>query len=312
MKIAIFNGFKFHYETFGVFLYTLQKCGHTVTVFTNRGFETGWFGFYYNFFGDFFSTKFYTDFTEEEFNNHDFVIVTTDDDGHFNEHFLTLPGGRNKVLAYDHHHTLRRPAIKHHVGTRPFTSVGRPELPYMYACYPITSFSEKLECFTKNEKIIITLIGGPANIDKYFNYLKVNNDLSNVKFYFIRRWITDEIRKTLDSFDINYECLIGIDTQHMFDILKHSQYVMFTDDGEHTFNSSSGAIGLALSTGCTMLMPRVYNTDYKFKNAIYFEDCPVLVKEPSLDVIFKERDEIINDSINTLNTFLLGASSEST
>lgn len=311
MKFAIFNGFNFHYETIGVFLYTLQQCGHEVTVFTNRGFETGWFDFYKSYFGDFFKDKFYLAFTEEEFIKHDFVIVTTDDDKNFNDNYLVLPGGRNKVLAYDHYKENRRPSIKYHVGTRPFTSAGRPELPYMYACYPIISFDEKLECCLKNDKITVTLVGGPTSLDKYVGLLRKNNDMSKIKFYFIRRWITDEIRDNIKSLGIDYECLVSIDTRAMLTILKSTQYMMFTDDIEHTYNSSSGSIGLALSTGCTMIMPREYNTDYKFKNAIYFEDCPRLLNKPDLDVIFNERDQIIQNNINTINKFLLSSSSES-
>jgi hypothetical protein len=208
------------------------------------------------------------------------------------------------VLCYDHFKGLRRFAVRHHVGTRPFITGGRPELPYVLPCYPFVSKEEKLDTLSKEDTINITLIGGIDNIDKYIGYLRKNNDLSTMKFTFIRRWIDDDRRKLLESLGVKYELIVYMETEPMFEILKRTHYTLFTDDAEHTFNSSSGLIGLSLTTGCTMLMPKLYNTDYKFKSAMCFEDEPELKRIPDLDSVFTEQAEILEHNRKNLDDFV--------
>lgn len=304
MKFAIFNGFDFHYETFGVFLFYIFSKGHDVTVFSPQGYESGWFNFYRKLYGDFFVVKDPLEFTVEAFLEHDFTIITTDDDPRFNEELMKLPGAVDKVLCYDHHKALRRPSVKWHVGTRPFITGGRPELPFVIPCYPLFSKEQKAVSLAEEEFINVTLVGGVDNFDTYIDYLRPNNDFSKIKFYFVRRWTDDEKRARIASLGINHEILVYIDTSDLFDLLRRTHYTVFTDEAEHMFNSSSGAIGLTFSTGCTMLMSRAYNTDYMFKNVLYFDDYPTLTRTPDLDVVYSQQSEILTQNRKTLDAFV--------
>lgn len=304
MRFAIFNGFGFHYETFGVFLHYIKSNSHDVTIFSENTYESGWFNFYRKLYGDWLVVRHSNEFNENHFQSHDFVIITTDDDWHFLDAWMFLPDARNKVLCYDHYKGLRREIVAHHVGTRPFITGGRPNLPYVIPCYPLFTKEQKREALATESTINVTLIGGIDNIDRYIGFLKKSNDLSRVKFTFVRRWIDDARRKVLESLGVNYELIVYMETAPMFELLKRTHYTLFTDDAEHTFNSSSGQIGLSLTTGCTMLMPKLYNTDYKFKSALCFEDEPELKHMPDLDSVFSEQAEILQRNAQNLDDFV--------
>lgn len=305
MKFAIFNGFNFHYETFGVFLFYIFSTGHDVTIFSPQVCDSGWFNFYRRLFGDEFCVvKHPREFDAESFIEHDFTIITTDDDRMFDDRLLEIPGAQDKILCYDHFKITRRPTVKWHVGTRPFITGGRPDLPFIIPSYPIVSKEQKARSLAEETYINVTLVGGIDHFDKYVDYLRANNDLSKVKFYFVRRWTDDEKRARLAALGINHEILVYLDTSMMFDLLRRSHYTIFTDEDEHMFNTASGSIGLTFSTGCTMLMSKAYNTDYKFKNVLYFDDYPTLKSTPDLDVVYAQQAEIFERNRQILDDFV--------
>lgn len=302
MKIAIFNGFCFHYETFGVFLYYCKLKGHSVTLYTEHSWAYNWFGFYNRYFDNFFVMKHFGEFLEKEFNEYDVIILPTDDDFTFKDKFLSLPNADNKILTYDHEYYNRRPQIKYHVATRPYTK-HFCDLPYVYNVYPVVSKEDKLKTLQDQKEINITLIGGYAeDLVENMNKIKVNNDISNIKIHFVNRNPNDAYTKLLNDTGFSVEFHYSMDALDMFDLLKRSQYVLLVGL-QHKFTSCSGSVGLSFATGCTMLMTREYNQEYNFKSVVYFDDMPVLQTVPNLDIVYDEQQEIISHNFETLDSF---------
>ncbi len=303
MRVAIFNGFPFHHETFGVFLHYTKNKSYEVTLFTNQEYSYNWFNVYKRLFGECFTLKKHTEFTEDEFNSHDFIIVTTDDDFSFNDTFMLLPNASNKVLTYDHDYRNRRPSIRYHVGTRPYTTRNR-HLPYIYAAYPCITIEDKITTLVNEPYINITLVGGYIeDIVEKINFLKLSNDIRNIKFHFVDRYPRIEYINLINSTGLDVAFYYGIDTDTMFELLKKTHYLVFVGK-KHIFDSSSGSVGLSFCTGCTMLMSKEYNTDYQFKNAIFFEDSPTLQRIPNLNKIYDEQQDVIENNIKILDSFI--------
>jgi hypothetical protein len=303
MKIAIFNGFCFHYETFGVFLYYCKTKGYSVTLYTEHSWAYNWFGFYNRLFDNFFVMKHFGEFLEPEFNSYDFIILPTDDDFTFKDKFLSLPNADNKILTYDHEYYNRRPQIRYHVATRPYTKYFC-DLPSVYPVYPVVSKEDKLNALKNEPNINIALIGGYVeDLVENINKIKVNNDISKLKLHFINRNPNDAYTKILLDTGLDVNFYYAMDAVEMFKLLKKTQYVLFVGV-QHKFTSCSGSGGLSFANGCTMLMTREYNDEYNFKNAIYFDDMPNLQNIPNLDTVYEEQQEILTHNFETLDSFI--------
>jgi hypothetical protein len=154
--------------------------------------------------------------------------------------------------------------------------------------------------------INIVILGGTYNTNNYFHYLTAKNDMVGVRIFVIHRhcpekWL--DLDKHIQSICPNTEIYEDCNTTKMYEILKRSHYMLFISDIEKFIHTAcSGAIGAAFGTGCTMIMPRIYNTDYKFKNALFFEDLPTLTRTPDLDTIFEEQDEILRHNTAVLDS----------
>ena len=107
MIISIFNGFPFHYETFGVFIYTIIHINPKafIRLFTNQKDNMGWITYYCDRF-PISSIQSHEEFTPQDFLDSTFIIVATDDDGSFPIDYMKLPDAQKKVICYDHNIAL--------------------------------------------------------------------------------------------------------------------------------------------------------------------------------------------------------------
>ncbi len=309
MIFSIFNGFPFHYETFGVFIYMII---HTYTdpeirIYTNQSNTLQWLEFYKARFS-LANVSIFThdDFKEAQFIESSCVILTTDDDATFPIEFLKL-SNTTTVLCYDHNIALRQPHIAKHITTRPYFTIERRDTPYIYPVYPIISREEKRDALLKETTINIAVVGGTWNTNNYWKYLFPNNNMNKIKIFFIHRHnpcIWARMDKYVKSICPNTEIHTDCNTFELMNLLKRSHYIAFlTDIDQFVYHSCSGSIGLALSTGCTMLMTRKYNSEYKFKNPVYFDDYPTLTNEFN-PIVYEEQTRIIEHNLKVFTACL--------
>lgn len=239
----------------------------------------------------------HTEFKEPEFLESAHVILATDDDPHFPMEFMKLPDAHKKVISYDHNIALRQPNVSKHITTRPYFNDERKNTPFMYPIYPIISLEDKRHSLASESTINIAVVGGSWNTNHFWRYLFPNNNMNDIKIFFIHRnqpGIWGRMDRYVKSICKNTEIYNDCDTFQLLELLKRSHYVAFlTDIDQFAFHSCSGSVGLAFNTGCTLLLTKKYNSEYRFRNVVYFDDCPKLVSELNED-IFKERDELIH------------------
>lgn len=253
------------------------------------------------------------DFTQEQFEESSFVIITTDDDAWFPMKCMNVSGAQEKVICYDHSVRIRKPQVQKHITTRPYDSmyIDRKYTPYMYPVYPVVPIDQKRTILMNETTINIAVVGGASNTNDFWVYLLENNTMTNIRIFLIHRDIpggwdhTDEYVKSICP---NTEIYKNCGVFCMMELLKRSHYIAFlTDIDKFVHHSCSGSVGLAFTTGCTMIMPRKYNTDFKFKNPVYFEDFPVLTRTPDLERLYEEQQSILDHNQMILNSFLPAA-----
>jgi hypothetical protein len=310
MIISIFNGFSFHYETFCVFLYNITQHNPKaiIRLYTNQKDDFGWLTYYCDRF-PISCVKPHEEFKEQDFIESTYIILTTDDDSAFPIEFMKLSGAQHKVLCYDHNIALRQPLIERHITTRSYPLCeARKDTPFLYPVYPMISINEKRETLEKETTINIAVVGGSWNTNHFWKYLLANNNMNDIKIFFIHRnnpCVWGRMDKYVKSICRYTEIYLDCETPQLLELLKRSHYLAFlTDIEQFVSHSCSGSVGMALNTGCTMLMTRKYNSEFQFKNPIYFDDCPKLSATPDLECIFNERETIIKTNYETIASLL--------
>jgi hypothetical protein len=315
MFISIFNSFPFHYEVFGVFIDYLVRhfspCELKIRIYTNQDDKLHWLDFYKSRYpGDVIQYFKYEEFNVPQFNESDYVILPTDDDPGFHPIFTSLPNAAKKLICYDHDIELRTPHIQQHITTRPYPPhvEHRRNTPYLYPVYPIFSLNEKRAALAAESMINVIVVGGTYNTNHYWKYILANNDMNKLRIFYIHRHcpgVWGRMDKYVRSICPNTEIYEDCDTATMYSLLKRSHYLLLlTDVDKFIHTACSGSIGIAFSTGCTMIMPRRYNTDYQFRNALYFEDTPVLTNCPDIDLVYTEQATILEQNEKALSRLI--------
>jgi hypothetical protein len=289
-KIAIFNGFPFHYEMFGYIINYCKNNNYKLTIFTNFNNTLRWFEFYKKCkcFKDYYFEFKEVDEFEEYKSTFDTIFLTTDDDFKLKNEWIN-----DKYICIDHHNTNRRPQINRHLALRPFINYRNWCLP----CFPAIQISDKK---LDNNEIHISIIGGRND----YNYSVINRICSNnsrINIHFISR----NINKNLIIDNINkaytYHLHENINTIELFKVLNNCDYI-FTDctaNIDHfTGISMSGSVPLAFSSLTPLIISSHNNGFYKFKNVIEFDiqtsDNIYIEKNViHLDKLLEERNELM-------------------
>ena len=294
-KLAIFNGFPFHYELFGYIIeYSLYN-NYDLTIYTNFDIALGYIDFLKEHFKNYFEFKHFTKF-ENERDNYDFVFLTTDDDFEFKNEWIT-----SNTICIDHHSTIRRPQINHRIATRPFEPNFRK---WGLPCFSLIKYNEKLQ--ENADEINIVIIG--RNFTKenitIMKRLKSNNiNNKNIIFHIISKIyaINKEYFDEFDNSDKNIKVKLytNLDTISLQKILIQCKYILnitFSDPDYYT-KACSGSIMLAFSNLIPLIISKQNNTLYNFKNIIEFDEDstePIFLKDIDLLSLEKERDELIS------------------
>jgi len=288
-KIAIYNGFPFHYEMIGYIInYCILK-NIQLDIYTETGNNMDWLKFYLlTFPKNSFRLKKKNDYNP--FNDYTKIILLTDDDFHFKNEWIN-----NKIICIDHDEKNRRDQIDIHIGTRyyPF----RPYLDWALQVYKIIDINEKINISKKN----IVLIG---NNVRYFKTTHINRikNFEDYNFILIDRFVYDYIDNSVKERS-NITIYSQISTIKMIDILKESQYVFITDIEDKNKERISASIPLSLNCLCNMIMPKEMNKYYNFKSVIEYED-EIIIKESNSKLVLEDLEYHIEHTVNVFDKYI--------
>ena len=288
-KIALFNGFAFHYEMIG---YLIEYCvfkNIQLDIYTETVDNMDWLKFYLlTFPKNSFKLKKIQDYKHN--NNYTKVILLTDDDFHFKDQWIN-----EKIMCIDHDKYNRREKINIHIGTR-FYPI-RPNLDWALQVYKMIDIQEKIK-ISKNNIVVI------GNNVRYFKpeYIHKIKNFEEYNFIFIDRYIDTYLDlkfKNLPNITI-YNKLSTID---MLKILKENSYMFLSDIEDKKSGRISASIPLALNCLCTMIMPKGMNNYYKFKSAIEYEDI-IEITESNHEKVAEDLEYHINHKYEVFDKYI--------
>ena len=271
-KIAIYNGFPFHYEMFG---YIIEYCisrNIILDIYTETSNNMNWLKFYLvTFPKNSFKLKKLEQYNPV--NDYNKVILLTDDDPTFKNEWID----NSKVICIDHSHENRNKKGISHVGTRPFEN--RPLLDWIIPVYELINIEQK-KLLSKNNVVII------GNINTQF----IHSIFKNPKYYNYNFILIDRYLDT-DKYGNykNFKHYKNLDTNEMIKILKESHYVFIKNHKKYVHEGISASIPLALNCLCTLIIPKEINNFYKFKSVIEYEDESIInLREPDYSLVLED------------------------
>jgi hypothetical protein len=289
MKIAIYHGFtEIHFEMLGYFIEYIKYSNININIYALcNDIGLSWKEHYNNIF------KINLNWINPYYFNphiYDLIILLADDDLSFKEEWL-LEFGNRKVICIDHCGLLRRNNVMERIGTRFFAR--RPNTHWALPCYYGISKYEKSNLLEKNSSINICCIGiqnRPPDID----FLKILfKDFEKIQFHLIARFFTNKF----DEYN-NIHIYENCPTSVMFNLIKQSHYILCINNNDNSFpiaDSISGAVPLAFSYGCKLILPYIWNQYYNFKSCITYYD-PTIQKNGTTEL------DLLNDkNLNNLD-----------
>ena len=225
---------------------------------------------------------------------YDLIFVLTDDDSAFHDEWLNNYG--HKIILIEHHNKIRRPQnIFNRIGVRFFNS--RPLLKWILPCYNGISINNKQQI--QNNKINVSCVG-TQNIPPSVEFLRLLfNNFDDITFHIIAYDIKNDL--IADNIKLYPLCT----TVKMFEVIKLSQYILFIHHQTNGCDSCkmSGAIPIAFSYGCQIIIPELWQQYYSFKSAITYKDNYIqnngltkltLSLNTQLELVYNELYEMIN------------------
>jgi len=307
-NVAIFNGFLFHYEMFGYIIHYCQRNQFKLTIYTENRFDQGWFHFYSTLFKE--GSQFIIrprHLFGAEHSQFDLVILTTDDDPHFKDEWVSP-----KVVKINHINYERRFNILNAIYTRPSSNVVSN---WALPCFPIIDLAQKLNDTHNSKEMHIVII---SNYGEYvcdvFNRFDTDENCQ-ITLHFANRFLAKgfELLRSQIRSDILIETHIDIDASKLIQLITNSDYVCIETSSypQHYEESMSGAIPLAYSCLTPLIMDKKMNAFYRFTNAIEYdidgvEPIHLLSNNKYNDSIVnveKERTKLIAGITRNLNAF---------
>lgn len=308
-KIALYSGFdNIHYEMLGHLLEYFLFTDKTIDIYCpNSMCGIEWLKYYENLF------KAKIIFQEPSlFNpdNFDLIFLLTDDDMTFKQEWLDKIG-EEKVIVIDHNGKIRREPINmSRLCTRCFYK--RPNCHWALPVYNLLNKFEKIKYLSRTNTINVVCMG-VQNIPPSVDILKkLFCNFDSINFHIISRIFNN----SFNNFK-NIKYYLNCQTTLMMELIKCAHYVLFFDNPhniEPIANSMSGAIPLAFSSGCQIIIPENWQTYYNFKSALTYKDLIVqnnykttqmfLTPLTYLDKIYDETYELIHHKNNTLDNLV--------
>ena len=296
-RIAIFNGFRFHYEMFGFVLDYLTTNNLPFDIFSETEGDMGWFRVYESRFGS------RTIHPIRSFNqyNYDYVFLLTDDDTKYSKRWQ-----HSKVIMFEHtgtRYVMR--SVHRRLQLRQYTT-RHPPSPEESWILPVWNIGYRDK---DPAHIQITAIGNncPCNPSELLPWFQ---DIRSVKFTFINRTpsptIFDHASWTPYT---NVTLLENIDAERMLEEASKADWLLLLPKNEHQYQDSISAIlPIAYGVGTPILMKQEWLTAYGFggiqaldpahptqkPSAAILEEC-----EAMRDRLFERRDKILEECLRT-------------
>jgi len=278
MSIALYHGFtEIHFEMLGYFIEYIKFNNINIDVYAINSNNTGsqWHKYYETLFS---ITSVWKDPIYFNPTLYDLIILLTDDDKTFKEEWLETYG-LNKVICIDHCGLIRRNNMKIRIGTRFFHR--RPNCYWALPCYYGIDKNKKLELLSNidenlnkyyiSDKKIKVLCIGIQNRPPCIEFLtSLFENFNNLEFHIIARFFDNKFEEYTNIY-IYENCPTAL----MFELAKNSLYILCLENPNNQFpiaDSISGAIPLAFSYGCQLILPFTWQQCYNFKSAISYND----------------------------------------
>lgn len=302
MRIAIFNGFLFHYEMFGYLIYFCRKMKYDLTVYWGIGHDHGYGELYRRVFSDYpFEIRPAREFlgmSAQQRSVFDIVFLITDDDYEFDK---SNEENNRRTICIEHSYKNRCPQLTNKIATRPFADEYLRD--WALPCYPILrSINKNLALIRDRDIIHIAIIGSTTGNynTAVMNRIRYHDKL--ICFHVISR---DVDRSQFDGLE-NQEQLNtykNIDTLYMMRVIDSCQFVL-TDhvlDDKYEKEQMSGSIPMAFSMLVPLIISSKTNQYYGFKNAIEFDktDCSdIVLRDIYIQLLEAERDAMVLQNHN--------------
>lgn len=287
MSVAVFQGFiDIHFEMIGFALDYLRNSNARIEVFIQPSeLANQWMELYSTMFQ--FNLNSINTYNPTE---HSCTFLLTDDDPHFPGH-----ASMDNVIIINHHAGIRRHSGLHFVYTRPH-SFDTNRL-WALPVFKYVPFDTKATLLGRPPVVTCVGIGCMGNIQTYEQLLAQNPGITiNV----ISRRIHLPSIPGLNLFP-------NAPASVMFEICKNSTHILFLDESvDRAKLAMSGALPLAFSTGCRIIMPS--NWEYSFDSVQRFTDISDIMIKPldteSLSKSYKELDSLIKHRDDILNALM--------
>lgn len=288
-RIAIFNGFPFHYEMFGCVLEYLTSRNITFDIFSETRNEMGWIKVYESRFGNIE----FRNFREYNPHNYDYVFLLTDDD----PHYKWSEGA--KIIMFEHsgkRNVMRK--THQRVQLRQYASRGDTWF------LPVWNIRQR----TKDLSIMkIVAIGNncPSNPDELKPWFY---DLTTPKFVFINRKPAPTIFD--HSSWVNYsnvKLLENIDADQMLEEAATADWLIILPKNEYQYKMGISAIHpIAYGVGVPILMKKEWIPEYNLGGIRPFDNTVPLAKptEELLKEVHRTRNDILKRADKILSKSL--------
>jgi len=285
MKIALLQGFPFHYEMLGFMIHYALSRSHPITIYT-RIYQSevhdvhGCIEWYKKIYPDL-EWRTIHDWKNEDY---DAAVLLTHWDPHFS---FTEP---HKVLVIDHNENITDVLPDSlHVTIRPYDP-GNPEEEWVLPIFPI-----KIRHDPPASPIKIAVIGyGAHYFTGIFNRIVWGNP--DVEFELIGRHVRPHMFD-----DCPYQDKIRVHKdlpqEAMLDLVSRCHYILadvFLLTHDHENRHMSGCIPLAFSLRIPLILSRQTNRYYRFRNVVEFDKTggdPIVLSEIDPSLLQEEFEE---------------------
>jgi hypothetical protein len=280
MRIAIFNGFEFHYEMFGYLIDFFKNAGdkgNEIHLYSEQKNNMDWFRYYLTKFPKTCKLFHYTTFSPSLY---DIIIILTDCDPFWKKQWAS-----NRVLCIDHSSLNRRPEIPEikHIATRYF-----PSHASLSWCLPVMRMID----LEQKKKIVnprkMVCIGSHVKDKKISDLAKGSTDLEIV--------LIDRHLDPVSYQEIpNVTCIKQCSTIDMIEHLSTAMYVYVSDvNVDHFENIMSSSIPLALNNLCSLIIPAQMNQYYNISSALTVENMKLVHTSQQIDLVHNDLENYLS------------------
>lgn len=284
MHIAIYHGFtNMHYEMLG-YMYDFFLTNHIFfDIYAHESIM--WKKYYDKIFG----VKNWLTPNSLDCSKYNYIILLTDDDRNFpQDNFKNFSG---KIISIDHCHEIRNGPVLERVCTRP-NNVNKL---WAIPCYNINLLNDTKLSKIK-DKISIAIIGDSNRPINHETLKELFYNFNEIDFHVISYNI-------LMSSTENIHCYLNLDADCMFSILEKCSYILSFMRGKNYITSIlTGAIPLAYTTKCKLIIPREAKKELGLKTPLSIEDLHNYKIEPLDKQIINEIDLELNMLIEHRNS----------